>query len=229
MKLQTVDAEIAVVDAGLATLPGERSAVADAIQQAKDAMAAARELRDSEEREERRLEADMREQEALLERLNAQSALVTSTQAYEALKHELDAAQRAGSDYETRALELMEQIDQVRAQLAEAELSFGSLEKAAPTQLQAIAERQRDFEAQREELLALRDKQAVGIEAELRSRYERIARKHKPAVIVLQSAVCPLCQMVVPAQRVSEIQRAAAVHACGSCQRLLVAPSALEG
>ena len=96
--LQSVDEEIAVADAELAKLPGERNVIAAAIQQEKEAIGVAKELQESEELEERRLEADMREQEALLARLNSQSGQVTSTQAYEALQHETDAAHRAGSD-----------------------------------------------------------------------------------------------------------------------------------
>ena len=227
VKLQTVDDEIAVIDGELARLPGERSAIAAQIEQAKQALAAARELHEAEELEERRLEADMREQEALLERLNAQSGQVASQQAYEALQHEIDAAHAAGSDFETRALELMEAIDQARAQIAQAEQTLAGLEKAEPRELQEIGERQQQFEAQRSDLVTRRANETVGIGDELVTRYERIALKHKPAVIALEGGVCPRCQMVVPAQRVSEIKRSEAVHACGSCQRLLVSPEAL--
>ena len=229
VKVQVVDGELAVVDAELAKLPAERSAVAVSIQQAKDAIAAAQTLRESEEREERRLEADMREQEALMERLTSQSGQVTSKQAYEALQHEMDAARDAGSDFETRALELMEAIDRAGAQLLAAEKSFGELESAAPQQLAKIAEREQSFQGQRNELLGSREKQAVGIERELLEHYERIAARHAPAVIVLPGKACPRCQMAVPAQRAAEIRRAEAVYECGGCRRLLVCPDAVEG
>jgi predicted nucleic acid-binding Zn-ribbon protein len=228
MKLQSVDDEIVVVDAGLAKLPRERSAIAAAIQNAKDAIAAAKELHESEEREERRLEADMREQEALMERLNSQSGQVTKAQAYEALQHEINAAHEAGSEFETRALEVMEAIDRARSQIEAAEQSFSDLEKLAPRELQEIGERQLGFETQRAELLARREAESAGIGQELLGRYERIAAKHKPAVIALPGNSCPHCQMAVPAQRVSEVKRCAAVYGCDSCQRLLVSPKALE-
>ena len=216
--LQGVDEEIAVADAELAKLPGERKVIAAAIQQAKEAIGVAKELLElleSEELEERRLEADMREQEALLERLNAQSGQVTSTQAYEALQHETQAAHRAGSEFETRALELMEAIDQARLQVAAAEESFRKLESAAPDQLGEIGKRQKHFETERSQLLARREKEVVGIERELLTRYERVALKHKPAVVVTPGKACPLCHMAVPAQRASEMKREGAVYTCG--------------
>lgn len=228
LKLQIVDDEIAIVDAELAQLPKERSAIAAAIAEARAAIGAAKDLLESEELEERRLESDMREQEALLEKLTAQGGLVTSTQAYEALQHEIDAATLAGSGFETRALELMEKIDQATAQLAKAEETFSELETAAPAQLETIAKRQQRFESQCSELVARREAECVGIERELISRYERVSLKRRPAVIALPGKACPHCQMAVPAQRVAEIKRAELVYSCDSCQRLLVSPSALE-
>ena len=56
VKLQAVDNEIAVVDGELAKLPGERTVIADRIDQSRQALAAAKELREAEELEERRLE-----------------------------------------------------------------------------------------------------------------------------------------------------------------------------
>jgi predicted nucleic acid-binding Zn-ribbon protein len=228
MKVQAVDSQLAVVAAELATLLPARSAVAASIQQAKDAIAAAQALRESEELEERRLEADMRAQEVLMVRLTGQSAQVTSTQAYEALQHEMDAASQAGSEFETRALELMEAIDQAGAQLAEARRNFDELERAAPQQLGQIAEREQALQLQRSELLELREKQVVGIERELLAHYERLASRHEPAVIVLPDKACPRCQMAVPSQRAAEIRRAEAVYECGGCRRLLVCPAAME-
>jgi predicted nucleic acid-binding Zn-ribbon protein len=228
VKVQAVDDELAIADAELAKLPGERSAVAAAIQQAKDAIAAAQTLRESEELEERRLEADMREQEALMERLTAQSGQVTSTQAYEALEHEMGAAHDAGSAFETRALELMEAIDRAGAQLSEAERTFGELEGAAPAQLGQIAEREQRFQGERSVLLLRREKETDGIERDLFQHYERIAARYAPAVVVLPDKACPKCQMAVPAQRAAEIRRAEAVYECGGCRRLLVCPGAAE-
>ena len=228
LKLEIVDDKLARVDAELVEIPKQRSAVAAGIQQAKDAIAAAKDLLESEELEERRLESEMREQEALLARLTSQGALVSSTQAYQALQHEIDAATLAGSGFETRALELMEKIDQAKAQLAEAEESFVTREQAAPAQLESIAKRQQSVESKRSELLARREKECLGIDRELITRYERVALRHKPAVIILSGKACPHCQMAVPAQRVAEVKRCELVYSCDSCQRLLVSPSALE-
>ncbi len=84
------------------------------------------------------------------------------------------------------------------------------------------------LETERSQLLARREKEIVGIERELLTRYDRVALKHKPAVVVTPGKACPLCHMAVPAQRASEMKREGAVYTCGGCQRLLVSPKALR-
>jgi predicted nucleic acid-binding Zn-ribbon protein len=119
--LRDIDEEIATVGSGLARIPEEREAIERELVEARETLAQTRQSLESDEVEERRLEGKMREQEALLQRLNAQSAQVTSPQAYEALQHELQHASTASSEFETRALELMESIDQLRGEVSAAE------------------------------------------------------------------------------------------------------------
>jgi predicted nucleic acid-binding Zn-ribbon protein len=166
--------------------------------------------------------------EALLQRLNAQSVQVTSSQAYEALQHELDNAGRASSEFETRALELMEAIDQVRGEVAVAESRLQEAEERSPAQLDEISRREGQLTAERETLLERREKACQCLDAELFAHYERVAQKRRPAVGIFEGKVCPECRIALPTMRASEIQRAEKVHACSTCQRLLVPVQALS-
>jgi predicted nucleic acid-binding Zn-ribbon protein len=212
----------------LARIPEERETIERELVAAREALAKAQELLEEQQVEERRLEARMREQEALLQRLNAQSAQVTSPQAYEALKHELENAGRASSEFETRALELMESIDQVRGELAAGEDALRRAEERTPAQLDEIAQRERRLAAERERLLERREKTCQRLDADLLAHYERVAQQRRPAVGIFEGEVCPECRITVPTLRASEIKRALKVHTCSSCQRLLVPARALS-
>jgi len=226
--IRDIDEEIAVVESDLARIPEEREAIEGELAAAREALAKARELIENEEVEERRLEGKMREQEALLQRLNAQSAQVTSSQAYDALQHELENAGRAGSEFETRALELMEAIDQARGELAAAEDRLRQAEERTPTQLEELSLRERRQTSEREALLERREKACQHLDSRLLAHYERVAEKRRPAVGVFEGKVCPECRIALPTMRASEIQRAKKVHACSSCERLLVPVQALH-
>jgi predicted nucleic acid-binding Zn-ribbon protein len=225
--IRDVDEELAVVGSELARIPEERETIERELVAARETLAQAKELLESQEVEERRLEGKMREQEALLQRLNAQSVQVTSPQAYEALQHELENAGRASSEFETRALELMEAIDQGRGEVAGAEDRLQRAEERAPTQLEELSRREERLTAEREALLERREKACQRLDARLLVRYERVAQKRRPAVGIVEGEICPECGIALPTMRASEIQRAVKVHACANCQRLLVTAQAV--
>jgi predicted nucleic acid-binding Zn-ribbon protein len=225
--IRDVDAEISVVESGLVRIPEEREAIERELVAAGEAIAQAKALLEEQQVEERRLEAKMREQETLLQRLNAQTAQVTSAQAYQALQHELEQAGAASSEFETRALELMESIDQVRGELAAARDRLKRAEEQAPGRLAELSAREKRLTAEREALAERREKACQCLDASLLAHYERIAQQRRPAVGIFAGTVCPECGIAVPTMRASEIQRALKVHTCSGCRRLLVPVQAL--
>lgn len=225
--IRDIDAEISVVASGLVRIPEEREAIERELGAAREAIAKAKVLLEEQQVEERRLEAKMREQEALLQRLSAQTAQVTSAQAYQALQHELEQAGAASSEFETRALELMESIDQVRGELAAARDRLQRAEEQAPDRLAELSAREKRLTAEREALAERREKACQCLDASLLAHYERIAQQRRPAVGIFAGKVCPECGIAVPTMRASEIQRAQKVHTCSGCRRLLVPVQAL--
>ena len=95
VRTQKVDTAIAVIEGELAKFPAERSAIDAEMEGVREEIAREKAELESAELEERRVENSMRDQETLIERLNRQSADVSSNQAYTALQHELDAAEEA--------------------------------------------------------------------------------------------------------------------------------------
>lgn len=228
LRIQDLDTRIGTLKTALEEIPGQRDAIARGITEAKARVAAAVELLETEERDERRLEIEMRQQEALEERLNAQSSQVHSTQAYEALQHEIQHASEAGSSFETQALELMEAMDEARTGLAAARQHLQELEEAEPGRREEIDGEEATLSSERAKLLEERAGECEGVEPKSLATYERIARSRQPAVVALTEKSCPACRIAVPPQRLREIARGDAVHGCSNCQRLLISARALE-
>jgi predicted nucleic acid-binding Zn-ribbon protein len=226
--IRDIDEELAAVDEELARIPEERQSIEGELALAGEALAQAKQLLADHELEERRLEASMSEQEALLERLNAQTSQVASPQAYEALQHEIEHASGASSEFETRALELMEAIDRERGEVAAAQERLRRAEEETPARLDELIQREKRRAAERETLVERRQKSCQRLDSRLLAHYERIALKRRPAVGVFEAEVCPVCGVAVPTQRASEIRGARAVYACSGCHRLLVPAQALR-
>jgi predicted nucleic acid-binding Zn-ribbon protein len=219
---QEIDTEIRGARKGLEQIPLEHEAIEAAIVLARESVTAAKSLLEQEELEERKLESQMRDQEALLRKLDGQSSQVTSTQAYEALQHEIEHANSLKSEFETRALELMEAIDSAKSDLAEFQSKWDDLESASPGQLADLASRESGLGDQLADLANRRSKAATDIDPKILARYERILAKLHPAVCVLTGKSCPECRMVLPRQAYSEIRRGEQIHSCTSCMRLMV-------
>lgn len=226
--VQRIDTAIAGAEAELARIPAERDSIAAEVAGARELVDTHRATVETAELEERHLESKMRDQEALLARLNDQCSQVSSTQAYDALQHEIEHATNAGSECETRALELMETIDDARSQLAAAEEKLESLENAAPDQLDEIATREARHESDRAAHLEERAKEITIVDATVLRRYDRIATIRRPAVTVLVTDACPECNIKLPRQVVSQVRHAEELHNCSNCQRLLV-PASIVG
>jgi predicted nucleic acid-binding Zn-ribbon protein len=219
---QVIDSEIRDAREGIGQIPLERSALESAIARAGEVVAAAKSLVEREELEERQLESQMRDQEAVLQKLDDQSSQVTSTQAYEALQHEVEHASSLKSEFETRALELMETIDAAKTDLTRSQGTLADLESAAPGQLDDLSSRDAGLSAQLDALGDRRARVVLDIDPKILARYDRILAKHHPAVCVLSSKSCPECRMVLPRQTYSEVRRGEQIHSCTSCLRLLV-------
>ena len=228
IELQKIDLDLAAADSQLGALPEERATVAREIEKLGQLIVACRERIEAEELAERRLEGEMREQEALLKRLNEQTFQIISVKAHDALRHELEHAGTASSELETRALELMERIDGARTELADEEGRLAEHEVRAPEQLAELAERERKLSQERTQLLERRLKECDGIPRDVLSRYDLIAAKRSPAILVLRGSACPTCQMAVPAQRAIEIRRGDLFYTCASCRRILIPEEAIE-
>ena len=227
--IQRVDDEITAVGRDLDHLPEQREELTRQVESAREAVAAATELLHAEEHEERQLEAQMRDQEALIAHLNGQTGQVSSTHAYEALQHEIEQAGAASSSCETKALELMEAIDEATGSLEAARRQLSELEESLPARLAEIDERQHEIEAHAATLRERRDKECRQLEPEVLQRYEQLSLKLHPTVAVFTGGACPACRIALPPQLVIDIRRADAVQACGRCRRLLVPESALTG
>jgi len=219
---QVIDGEILDVRAGLEQIPLERSAIGAAIVRAGEVVAAGRSLLEREELEERQLESQMRDQEALLQKLDGQSSQVTSTQAYEALQHETEHANSLKSEFETRALELMEAIDTANSDLTRSQGALADLESSAPGQLDSLSSREVDLGDRLSDLGERRSEVVSEIDPKILARYDRILAKRQPAVCILSSSSCPECRIVLPRQAYSEIRRGEQIHSCTSCLRLLI-------
>ncbi len=222
VELKQIDDQLAALEEEAAASPGRRERIAQARTASEEKLAEARAAGEKAELEQRHLETEVQDQEALRLRLEGQSAQVKTNEAYTALLHEIEQANAAISERETRILELMDEIEAARARIAAAVQEHRSTSAELDAELKALDERDEQVKQELGRVRAAREELARGIDAPMLSRYEKVAARRRPAVAVVFSELCMGCRVGIPPQQYIEILRGESIVACESCMRILI-------
>lgn len=228
LELQRVDDELVALQTDYDGLPGHRERIeAERIACDEQLAAAKRALQDAEGGM-RQAEVALQDREALLQRLESQQFQVKSNDAYTALLREMDHAREAISAHETKILEHMDAIEQSRGQLAGIEKHVDETRSRLEAERRAIDARDEECTREIARLQVLRSEVRPGVERELLTHYERVAKRRRPSVILVKEERCGGCRVGIPPQSFIEILRGNAVVTCGNCSRILIHADKLE-
>ena len=221
-ELQACDEELWAREQEHAGLPARRTGLLAERATAQTALAQAREALQQAEAAQRRVESELQDQEALRKRLESQQFQVKTNDAYTALLHEIESAQRAISECETRLLEGMDAIESARDACAAAEGAGREAGQRLDVEGQALDVRGQQLDAELAKLRAARLRVVAASDPKLIELYERIATRRRPAAVRIRGTLCLGCRVDIPPQQCIEIQRATRVITCGNCQRILL-------
>jgi predicted nucleic acid-binding Zn-ribbon protein len=228
LELQRVDDELVALQTDYDGLPAHRERI-EAERSACDAqLEAAKQALQAAEAGMRKAEASLQDREALLQRLEGQQFQVKSNDAYTALLREMDQAREAISEHETKILEHMDAIERSRGQLAEVEKHVAETHARLEAERRAIDARDAECTSEIARLQALRSEVRPGVERDLLTHYERVAKRRRPSVILVREERCGGCRVGIPPQSFIEILRGEAVVTCGNCSRILIHADQLE-
>ncbi|HEY8155249.1 MAG TPA: C4-type zinc ribbon domain-containing protein [Myxococcota bacterium] len=221
-ELQACDDELWAIELEHTGLPARRSGLQAERAALEAAAAQSREALQQAEAAQRRIESELQDQEALRKRLESQQFQVKTNDAYTALLHEIESAQRTISECETRLLEGMDAIESSRAALASAEAAGREASVRLDVEGKALDAREQQLDTELVRLRAARLRVIAASDPKLIEQYEKIATRRRPATVRIRGTLCLGCRVDIPPQLCIEIQRAARVVTCGNCQRIVL-------
>ena len=221
-ELQACDDELWARELEHTGLPARRTGLLAERAALEAASAGAREALQQAEAAQRRVESELQDQEALRKRLESQQFQVKTNDAYTALLHEIERAQRTISECETRLLEGMDAIESARAACASAEGAGRESATRLDAEAQALDTREQQLDAELVRLRAARLRVIAESDPKLIEQYEKISTRRRPAAVRIRGTLCLGCRVDIPPQQCIEIQRAERVITCGNCQRILL-------
>jgi predicted nucleic acid-binding Zn-ribbon protein len=222
--LQAVDLTLAELRGKLQALPERMAAVEKRVADGRQQIAAAKDALTTSLKDRKRYEIDVETWKEKARKYRQQGAEVKTNEAYRALQHEIENAEKEAGLAEDRLLERMVSGEEFERQVKAAEQASAEIELAAKTENEKLGAEQT---AVRQDLAAReaeRKKLLADVPEDLLDNYERIAaRRHGVALAEVRGESCGMCGMLVRPHVVQELRRAESTELfqCETCTRIL--------
>lgn len=172
----------------------------------------------------KRIELDVGARKTTVQRLKVQQFETRKNDEYQALGNEVIRYEKEVDELETKELELMEKIDQLRATQKDAEAKRAKTQTLVDEDIASIRQRAERIKQDQAELGAERDQLAAAIPDSILPLYLRLMKtKDGLAVAPMHEGKCGGCHMKLIASTVVAVQTGKELARCEDCGRILYA------
>ncbi len=220
--LQDRAQKIRQVEAELKTVPQERKSLDGQGTAAAAKLEALKQRGRQVEVEKKKLELDVGTRSESIARLKTQQYETRKNDEFSAMGREIERYQNEISGLEDQELELMEQADQLKAQLGEEEKKTATAKASIASQGTNLDSKETALKGRLEELKKEREEIAAKVEEDLLDLFNRLfASKGDAAVVGLEHDFCTGCHMKVTTQTAVRVKGGREIVSCEQCGRIL--------
>jgi predicted nucleic acid-binding Zn-ribbon protein len=219
--LQDRDKKARSLKAELKTVPLERNALSEKMAAAKRLSEETHQRQRAAEVEQARLENEIRSRRDQIAKYETQKMQTRKNEEYQALNHSIAHVQGEISAIEDRQLQLMENLEALRPQVAEADRAATAAADLVKRQQDDLEKKSHQLTAQISELEANRGTLTSGLNADLLDDYERIFARKNEAVVGLRNDTCTGCHMKISLSTAGEVKAGKSIVHCDNCHRIL--------
>jgi uncharacterized protein len=170
----------------------------------------------------KRLELDAGVRTDSVAKLRTQQYETRKNDEFAAMAHEIERYQKEISAIEDRELELMEQQDKLKAEVAAEEKKAAGAKDSIARQVTDLEAKAKALEARLQDLTKERAELASKIDEDVLDRFERLfASKGDAAVVALEHDVCTGCHMKITTQTAVRVKGGKEIVSCEQCGRIL--------
>ena len=222
--LQDRAQKIRQVEAELRSLPNERKTLD---QQAASAAANLESLKQRArqlEVDKKKLEIDVGTRNDSIAKLRTQQYETRKNDEFSAMGREIERYQNEITSLEDRELELMEQADQLKAQVNAEEKQTAAAKESIGKQVADLNAKETTLQSRLDELKKEREELAAKVDEDLLERFNRLfASKGDAAVVALEHEFCTGCHMKVTTATSVHVKGDREIVSCEQCGRILYA------
>ncbi|RKY30769.1 MAG: hypothetical protein DRP74_06345 [Candidatus Omnitrophota bacterium] len=222
IKLQEIDTQIYALKEEKEAKPQEIVALEAALESKKQNMAdlEKKSLDLQKQRKEKELELASKEEE--VKKLEGQLYKLKTNKEYQAMLQQIEEVKADSSRIEDGILELFDQADEVKNEIAQEKTRLGEEENKTNQQKKQIDDRVKEIDERLAQLDAGRKRIIPEIEENIFSQYERILHSRDGlAIVKVKANSCAGCNMFVPPQVINLIKMYERIITCEVCNRIL--------
>jgi predicted nucleic acid-binding Zn-ribbon protein len=176
------------------------------------------------EMDRKKLELDAGTRQESINRLKTQQYETRKNEEFRAMGNEIERYEKEIQLIEDQELELMDQADKVKVEVAAEEKKAAAARESINRQMADLEEKGKTLESRLNELTAERTELAGKVEEDLLERFERLfSSKGDAAVVALEHEVCTGCHMKVTTQTAHRVRNGKEIVSCEQCGRILYA------
>jgi predicted nucleic acid-binding Zn-ribbon protein len=223
IQLQHLDSTIDDARRSIAAHP-QRLADADAqLDAANEAVNAARQRLKTSQDARRDLEKEAAVFQGRLSKFKEQLAAVKTNREYQAMQHEIEAAQRDLGAVEEKVLERMMETDAVTADVKAAESALAAKKKEIEEEKKILSTELAAVEAALKKASDSRAEVVAQIDPRLLARFEQVAKARKGIALsrATYDGLCTACHVRLRPHVFQQIRANDSIIQCDSCQRIM--------
>ncbi len=225
LTLQDRDQKLRAVLTEIAALPSEKAARDRELKAADDRLEAARTRQREIEIDRKKLELEVNAKQDQIHRYKNQQLETRKNEEFSALRHEIEMAEKVIVDLEDRELLLMEEAEDLKPSLLQAQEAHVAEKKKVESHMASLITRRENLDARQKELEVGRAACTEGVEEDLLDRYNRLFKsKNGIALVTVEHGVCTGCNMQVNMQTILEVRGEKEIIGCPQCGRILFEP-----
>jgi predicted nucleic acid-binding Zn-ribbon protein len=222
IQLHFLDQDIAALNTRLSRIPIQMQEVDRKLDRAQRHVQEKQALIAENQKKRRELEGDLALIETKRKRYKEQLDTVKTNKEYTGLQHEIELVSQAIRALEDQILGHMEEAEQIKVQLDEAQKIKEREEKVLLDEKQTIQAEADKLEEEMNELKAKRQQFIPQIPLPILEEYERLLTHRKGVALAeARNSLCMECQMRIRPQLFQEIRRNDTIITCENCSRIL--------
>lgn len=222
--LQNRQQKIKQIQTEIKTIPLQRQNLEAQLAASAAALTAIKSKGQHLEMDRKKLELDAGTRRESINRLKTQQYETRKNDEFRAMGNEIERYEKEIQQIEDQELELMDQAEKVKSELAIEDKKASGARESIARQMTDLEEKGKTLQGQLDQLTAERTEIAGKVEEELLSLFERLfASKGDAAVVALEHEVCTGCHMKVTTQTAHRVKNGKEIVSCEQCGRILYA------